>query len=212
MPREGAPGRTLTEAHAKTALAVHGLQAPRSLRAVNPDATVSGAAELGFPVVLKGEGVAHKTEAGAVVLGLGDPEAVRAAAEAMPADSFLVEEMIADGVAELLVGVVRDPAHGYVLTLAAGGTLTELMEDRGSVLVPASREEVREVIFGLKVGRLLNGYRGASAANVEAVLDAVMAVQAYVTNAHPREVEINPLICTPDRAVAADALIRIDGA
>jgi hypothetical protein len=111
--------------------------------------------------------------------------------------------------AELLVGVVRDPAHGYVLTLAAGGILTELLEDSACLLVPAPREEVAKALRSLKLARLLNGYRGAPAADIEAILDTVMAVQAYVASARPLEVEINPLMCGPGMAIAADALIRI---
>ena len=81
------------------------------------------AGSIGFPVVLKGEGVAHKTEAGAVRLGLRDAEAVKSAAGEMPTESFLVEEMVSGGIAEILIGIVRDPAHGFVLTLGAGGQL-----------------------------------------------------------------------------------------
>jgi hypothetical protein len=159
--------------------------------------------------VLKGEGHAHKTEAGAVALNLGDAAAVRRAAETMGARGYLIERMIGGTVAELLVGVLRDPAHGYVLTLAAGGTLAELLEDNAALLVPASRQAVGAALAGLRVARLLAGHRGAPAADVEAVVDAVMAVQAYVAAAHPAEVDINPLLCGPGAAVAADALIRL---
>ena len=120
------------------------------------------------------------------------------------------EEMVRDGVAELRVGVVRDPAHGFVLTIAAGGVLTELMRDSVSVLVPASRGAVRAGLEGLRIAPLLAGYRGGPGVDMGALLDAVAAVQAYVlANADTLdEVEINPLICTPSRAVAVDALIR----
>ncbi|MEM6677744.1 MAG: acetate--CoA ligase family protein, partial [Pseudomonadota bacterium] len=121
---------------------------------------------------------------------------------------FLVEEMVTGAVAELLVGVVADPAHGYVLTLAAGGTLTELLDDSTSLLIPAGREAVAEALDRLRIAPLLHGYRGRPAADIEAILDAVMAVQAYVTVARPQEIEINPLLCTPSGATAADALIR----
>jgi hypothetical protein len=129
----------------------------------------------------------------------------------MSADAFLVEEMIADGVAELLVGVVRDPAHGFVLTIGAGGTLAELFCDAASLLVPASEAEVASLLSRLRVASLLDGHRGGSPARRAAVLDAVMAIQAYVRDHADRlvELEVNPLICTPERAVAADALIRM---
>jgi succinyl-CoA synthetase beta subunit len=155
--------------------------------------------------------VAHKTEAGAVVLNLPNKAAVEAAAAGMQASSFLVEEMVTGMVAELLVGVVRDPAHGFVLTFGAGGTLTEILRDTVSMLVPSTRDDIRGALKKLKISPLLAGYRGAAAANLEAVLDAVMAVQSFVEAEAARleEIEINPLICTPSEAVAADALITI---
>lgn len=205
-----ADARTPSEAEAKAALAEFGLRVPRSERATTPAEAAAAADRVGFPVVLKGEGVAHKTEAGAVRLGLGDAAAVEAAAKAMPAGGFLVEEMITGAVAELLVGVTHDPAHGYVLTLGAGGVMTEILQDTRSLLIPASRASVAAALDRLKIAPLLRGYRGKPAAHLDAILDAVDAVQAYVTaNAGAvAECEINPLICTPDGAIAADALIR----
>jgi len=160
--------------------------------------------------VLKGENIAHKTEAGVVALNLGNAARVREAAEDMPAETFLVEEMITETVAELLVGVVLDPAHGYVLTVGAGGVLTELLEDTVSVLIPSRPEEVQAALGRLKIFRLLDGYRNLPRANIDAVVQAIMAVQAYVQANHGRieEVEINPLICGTKGAIAADALIR----
>ena len=112
--------------------------------------------------------------------------------------------------AELLVGVVRDPAHGYVLTLGAGGVLTELLRDTVSLLVPSGPEAVRAALARLNCAPLLRGYRGRPGADIDAICRAVDAVQSYViANADTvGEVEINPLICAPDRAVAVDALIR----
>ena len=209
LPPVACDARILTEMEAKGALSAAGLRVPASVRAENAKAAVEAAQSIGYPVVLKGEGIAHKTEAGAVVLNLSGAAELQEAAHAMPAESFLVEEMVTGTVAELLIGVVADPAHGYVLTLAAGGTLTEVIEDSASLLVPASRDAALAALNSLRIARLLAGYRGKPAADIDAILDAVMAVQAYVTGALPQEVEINPLLCGPDGAVAADALIRI---
>lgn len=209
----GAPravAATLSEAEAKARLAGFGLHVPRSTRAASAAEAARAASAIGFPAVLKAEGFAHKTEAGAVALGLADEAAVEAAARAMQAASFLVEEMVAGGVAELLVGVVRDPAHGFVLTLGAGGVLTELLGDTVSLLVPATRDEVAAALARLRIAPMLSGYRGKPAADLGAAVAGVMAVQAFVVEhaARVEEVEVNPLICTPTRAVAADALIR----
>ncbi len=200
-------GPVLTEAEAKHALAARGVVLPQAARADGINALKTAAHVIGFPVVLKGEGVAHKTEAGAVVVGLPDEAAVIAAGKAMPATSFLVEEMIADATVELLVGIVLDPVHGYVLTLAAGGTLTELMSDAANLVLPVTEQDIAAALDRLRIAPLLHGYRGGARVNTNAIIDAVLAVQSYVMAATPFEVEINPLMCGPDRAVAADALI-----
>ncbi|WP_226629518.1 acetate--CoA ligase family protein [Alloyangia pacifica] len=212
MPLNGQGAtRIYPEAEAKALLSAAGIRVPKSDRADCAETAGTCASAIGFPVVLKGEGIAHKTEAGAVVLNLGCREAVMEAATGMPAESFLVEEMIIGTVAELLIGVTRDPAHGFVLTLGLGGILTELIRDTASLLIPASREEVRGALTGLRTGALLTGYRGRPAADMEAVLDTIMALQELVRrhadNLH--EIEINPLICRTSGAVAADALIRM---
>jgi acyl-CoA synthetase (NDP forming) len=211
LPRQGNQPRIFNEAEAKALLKAAGLRVPKSMTAPTAENAPDVAVHIGFPVVLKGEGVAHKTEAGAVILGLDTPQAVRAAALSMPCDSFLVEEMVTGTVAELLIGVTRDPAHGFVLTLGLGGILTELINDTCSLLVPASRDAVRRALSDLRTSALLTGYRGRASADLDAILDAVMALQDFVADhaADLHEIEINPLMCLPDGAVAADALIRM---
>ena len=198
------------EGEAKAWLARFGLRVPRAKPARTVVAARAVAADIGYPVVLKGEGIAHKTEEGAVKLNLGSGQEVSDAAVAMPTDRFLVEEMVTGAVAELLVGVVKDPAHGFVLTLAAGGTLTEIMQDSASVLLPASDAALNAALDGLKIAPLLAGYRGAPAADRNAILRAVRSIEAYVVAEAEglEEIEINPLLCTPTEAVAADALMR----
>ncbi len=209
--REETGGGVLTEAVAKAALAKAGVAVPRSERVGTVAAAGAAAVRIGFPVVLKREGVAHKSEAGAVRLGLRTEGEVRAAADAMGGRGFLVEEMVGGAVAELLIGVLRDRVHGFVLTLGAGGVWTEILGDTQSLLLPVTGDEVRAALGQLKIALLLAGYRGAAPADQGAIVDTVLAVQVFV-EAHAdeiEEVEINPLICTADRAVAADALIRL---
>lgn len=211
LPRPSGASRIVGEAEAKALLAACGLPVPRALRTDDPARAAAG---IGFPVVLKGEGIAHKTEAGAVALGLTDAAAVARAAAAMPSTSFLVEEMVTGAVAELLIGVLKDPAHGFVLTLGLGGVLTEILRDTVSLILPATEADLRAALGRLRIAPLLAGYRGKPGVAFEAVIAAIMAVQAFVT-AHAatvEEVEINPLIATPDRVVAADALIRMGDA
>lgn len=129
----------------------------------------------------------------------------------MPCEKFLVEEMVTDTVAELLIGVVCDPAHGYVLTIAAGGVLTELLQDSQSLLIPTTEAEISRALQELRMSKILSGYRGGNAANIQAIINAVLSVQNFVlaNTSKVAEVEINPLLCGAERAVAADALIQI---
>lgn len=201
--------RMLDEADAKHLLARHGFDVPRGVEADGIDAALTVAGEIGFPVVLKGAGIAHKTEAGAVAVNLRDADALRRAAESMPTDRFLVEEMIGGAVGEMIVGVQLDPAHGFVLTLGAGGIVAELMTDTVSLLLPVTAAEIHAALSDLHIFSLLSGFRGAPAADICAVVDAILAVQDFVQENRARlvEAEVNPLLCTPSRAVAADALI-----
>jgi succinyl-CoA synthetase beta subunit len=165
-------------------------------------------------VALKALGVAHKTEAGAVALGLADAAAVAEAAGRMPAgQGFLVERMVEGAVAELIIGVVRDPAHGLALTIGAGGVLAELLADAGTLMLPTTEAEMRAAIAGLRTAPLLGGFRGRPRADLDAVVRAVTAVQNFATAHAGRllELDINPLIVTADGAVAADALVRLAG-
>lgn len=199
--------QVLTEANAKHALQQFELQVPTSEAVANLAGLAEAATRIGYPLVLKGEGIAHKTEAGAVVIGLRDEASLLAAAGRMPTTRFLVEQMIDDTAVELLVGVVLDPAHGYVLTLAAGGVLTEVLSDSASMTLPVTEQHILAALSRLRIAPLLAGYRGAAPVNQSAIVDAVLAVQSYVLAKTPYEVEINPLMCGPERAVAADALI-----
>lgn len=209
MPQQMGDEIILSEFEAKQLLSSFGVAVPMAVHAQCANSIENVSSQLNYPVVLKGEGLAHKSEAGAVVLNLTNSQAIEDAAKSMQAESFLIEEMVLDGVCELLVGVVRDPAHGYVLTIAAGGVMTEILQDRASLLIPATRSQVEEKLLSLKVAPLLAGFRGRPVANVNAILDAIMALQEFVKKHPVIEAEINPLICTQDHAIACDALIKI---
>lgn len=203
--------RLLTEAEGKTLLARHGVPVPQGARVATPAAAAEAAARIGFPVVLKALGVAHKTEAGAVALYLPDAAGVDTAAQRMGGAEFLVEDMVAGGLAEILVGILRDPAHGFVLTLGAGGVLTEVLADTTSLLLPVCADDIDAALDRLRIAPLLRGYRGKPAADRAALIAAILAVQdcAMAHAATLLELEINPLIATTDRAVAVDALIQL---
>ena len=199
---------TLSEAEAKTELAEYGLRVPEA-RVVSSD-QIAKMSDFPFPAVLKAQGIAHKSDSGGVALNLNSVQDVQQAAVRMGRDTFLIEEMIGGTVCEILVGVVADPAHGFVLTLAAGGVMTEVLRDSETLVLPVTKDDVVQAFRRLKIALVLNGYRGQPAASMSALVDAVMSVQAYVEQNMNDilEVEINPIIATPTAAIAVDALIR----
>ena len=210
------PVRMLDEWASTQALAGQGLVVPAA-EVVIAHVAVAAAERIGYPVVVKAvsETLAHKTEAGGVKLNLRNADEVRAAVAAMRhlSDRFLVERMARDVVAELIVGVHRDPQFGLALTVGAGGILVELLKDAVTLLLPASREDIRAALAKLKTWPLLTGFRGRPEGDVDAVVDAVMAVARYA-DAHAstlQELDVNPLLVLPrgQGTLAVDALIRL---
>ncbi|MGO9853367.1 MAG: acetate--CoA ligase family protein [Steroidobacteraceae bacterium] len=208
--------RALSEHDAKAALAAFGVRVPRSAVVRARDA--AGAAEaLGFPVVIKagGEALEHKSEVGGVVLNVHSAaEAAQAALRlARLSDTLLVEEMVGDGVAEVLVGVSVDPQFGQLLVLGAGGVLTELLRDSVTLLPPFDAAAVEAGLKRLRMAPLLRGFRGRPAGDVPALVQTALACARYAqANVETlAELDINPVIVRPEGsgAVAVDALIRL---
>ena len=199
----------VAEDAAKTALTEFGISIPAHKPGSLED-LVQWTATTKGPFVLKTTGVAHKSESGGVALSLTNSDAVRAAGANMQGDTFLIEEMIEGTIAELLVGVVKDPAHGFIMTIAAGGIFAEIVQDQVSMLLPASKGRLKQALTRLKIAKILMGYRNQPAADLDQIITAIDAVQSYVlANLETvEEVEVNPLIVTQERAIAVDALIR----
>jgi acyl-CoA synthetase (NDP forming) len=202
-----------SEKAAKDLLATFGLIVPEGRVCAAGDA-VAVAEQLGYPVTLKvsSAAIAHKTEAGGVVLNLRSADEVAAAAERLAklAPEVLVERMVTGAVAELILGLTRDPQFGTALVVGAGGILTELLHDSATLLLPTSETEIRAALAGLKCWPLVTGFRGRHG-DAEAVVHAVQALAAFAA-AHAgriEEVDVNPLLVTADGAVAVDALISM---
>ncbi|WP_062353407.1 acetate--CoA ligase family protein [Herbidospora yilanensis] len=153
---------------------------------------------LAYPLVLKALGPAHKTEVGGVVLGIASPEELHRAAarmrERLPGLPLWVEEQLTTPGVELIVGAHRDPHAGAVVTFGAGGVLAELIADTATALAPLTHRQARELIAATRVSRLLDGWRGAPPADLDAVAQ-VMVVLGDILEARPEltEIEINPL-------------------
>jgi len=190
----------------------YGIAVARSCAADSEDGALAAAAELGYPVVLKTDepGIAHKSDAGGVVLGLAGPAALTAAyrdlAERL-GRRVLVCETIPAG-PELSLGLARDHELGPLLVVGAGGVLVELLADRAVALPPVGPEQARAMLAELRVATLLAGTRGQPAADLGAVVAAITGLSqlAAELGGALEELDINPLICGPHGAVAVDAL------
>ncbi|MCC2112918.1 MAG: acetate--CoA ligase family protein, partial [Hyphomicrobiales bacterium] len=206
----------LDEAEAKSLLAAAGLSVPSGRRVETAMEAVEAARSIGFPVALKALGLAHKSEHGAVRLGLGDEAGVLAAANDLaPLGSGLfVERMVGDGVAELIVGITSDPQFGPVMTIGSGGVLVELIADSRTLLLSASRDDIEAALKALRLFPLLDGYRGRPRADVDAAIAAIEGIARFAADnaARVRELDINPLIvcATGKGAWIADALIVME--
>jgi acyl-CoA synthetase (NDP forming) len=203
--------RLIDEASAKQRLARLGVAVPTG-RVVGSDDVLSVAAEIGFPITLKALGHAHKSEAGAVKVGLRDADALAAAVAGMPSTpaGFLVESTVTDVVAEVLVTVRRDAPVGWLVTLGHGGVMTELWGDVTNLLAPETVAEVEAALLGLRSAPLLTGFRGRPAADVRALAELVVRLTDAVVGSDVVEVELNPVLVGTHGATAVDALLIVE--
>ena len=194
-------------------LAEYGIGVARAERAVGPREVLEAAERIGYPVVLKTDepAIAHKSDVGGVLLGIAGPEDLASAYADLAGrlgPAALVCESVPPGT-ELALGLVRDPALGPLVVVGAGGILVELIADRAVALPPVSAAQADALVSELRVGRLLGGTRGGAAADLAAVTRAItgLAELACELGEHIAALDINPLICGPHGAVAADALV-----
>ena len=209
----------IAEWQAKKILREAGIQTPDGrvcLEAELQDAAIS----LGYPLALKwaAEVIAHKTERGAVAIGITSLDELAIAARTMGerlgrdgvTAQFLLERMEPAPPVELLLNVRFDPQFGLVLAIGAGGMLSELLDDVVHVLLPATAESITHAIKSLRCAPLLFEFRGARGPGVAELCDAVSTLANLVEH-HPEkivEIEINPLFVTEGKATAIDALIQ----
>jgi acetate---CoA ligase (ADP-forming) len=217
-----APASELTPATLEATLSRYGIALPKSSAAATVAEAVSAAERIGFPVVLKisSRDILHKTEAGGVALDLRDRAAVQSAAETLLTaarasypdariDGFLVQEM-ASGI-EAIVGARSDPLYGPMLLVGAGGVLVELVEDAALRLLPMTADDVSEMVDGLKLARLLSGFRGRPAADRAALEATALALGRFFLDHRARisDVEINPLMVRPKGSGAVAVDVRV---
>lgn len=199
--------RIVDEAAAKARLRYLGLPVPEGRMVLRED-VATAAAEVGYPVTVKGLGIAHKSEVGAVKVGLPDEASLVAAVASMSDDmvKFLVEATVTDVVAEVLVAVRRDPPVGWLVTLGFGGVNTELWHDVTHLLAPVTANDVVAALARLRSAPLLTGFRGRPPADIGALADLVVAVVDSVVGTAAVEVELNPVLVGRHGATIVDAL------
>ncbi|HEY6377632.1 MAG TPA: acetate--CoA ligase family protein, partial [Candidatus Dormibacteraeota bacterium] len=204
---------TLREAEALELLSDYGVTTVACRQAESVAGALAAAVSIGWPVALKtaAPGVLHKSDAGGVRLALDDEAGLRAAYADIAArlgPRVVVAAMAPAGV-ELALGIVRDAQFGPLVVVAAGGLLVEAIADRRVVMPPVDRAQARALVDRLAVRRLLDGYRGQPAADLDAVADAVVSLAelAIELGESLDALDINPLIAGPDGCLAVDALV-----
>ncbi|HSC91917.1 MAG TPA: GNAT family N-acetyltransferase [Gaiellaceae bacterium] len=199
----------LAAADARRLLEAYGVPLVPERLAESAEEAVAAAQELGFPVVVKtAVPGAHKTEVGGIALDLSDADAVRAAAERIGAP-LLVQPMVRKGT-ELLAGLVQDPVFGPLVAFGPGGVFAELIGRAGFRIAPLTDVDAEELVTGGAAGRLVQGFRGAPAADVDALTDLVHRLGRLGEDLpQVAELDLNPVLALPDRCVAVDARVRV---
>lgn len=187
-------------------------------RVTTEDAAARAAAELGGAVALKADvaGIVHKSDAGAVALGLATEQAVRSAFGAMAGRfgdrlrGLQVQRMAPDGV-EVLAGVVQEPTFGPLVVFGSGGVTTDVLADRAARLAPLTDIDAAELVRAPRIAAILQGYRSHPAVDL-AGLEKLLVRLARLAADHPEiaEIDLNPVVARPDGVVAVDARVRVE--
>jgi acetyl coenzyme A synthetase (ADP forming)-like protein len=216
------PDGYLPAAAAYRVLEIYGIPAAPWAWATHPEETSLAAERIGFPVVLKAEApqLVHKSDIGAVRVGLANADAVRTAADEMvealdaaghAVSGFLVQRHLKQG-HEVIFGLSSDPRFGPVLMFGLGGRYVEVFNDVRFGVTPLTELEAREMITGIRGFKLLSGVRGEAAADLDVLTEVQLRI-AQLSVRHPRilELDINPFLAASERdaARAVDVRIRV---
>jgi acyl-CoA synthetase (NDP forming) len=207
--------KALDEHASKELLRAYGLTTTRERAVATLGDALAAAEEIGYPIALKmAGGDLHKTERGGVRLGVADADELAVAYrdfEARLGPRVLVQEMVPDG-CELLLGLVFDPQFGPMLTVGMGGIFVEVMKDFRMLPLlplPTTSSVVGDALASLRGAPLLHGVRGRPAVDFEAIVEAALSLATLASDLGDciAEVDVNPLVALPDRAVVVDALV-----
>jgi acetyl-CoA synthetase (ADP-forming) len=207
---------TLTEYESKQVLASYDLPVTREVLVHNSGDLLKAAEHIGYPLVIKGSAadIAHKTEAGLIRVDVrNDQEATAAFKEIRQAmngtgdGTVLVQQMVR-GQRELVVGLIRDPQFGPCVMFGLGGIFTEVLRDTVFRVAPLAKQDALDMIQEIRASKILEGIRGMAAVDKDMLAEILMAVgKIGMENDHIKEIDINPLIISDGKPVAADALV-----
>jgi acetyltransferase len=224
---QAAGATRLNELDALSLLDAYGIPAPAARLALDVEAAVAAATEVGYPVALKvvAPEIVHKTDVGGVRVDLSTAielreawaemaDAVDRAAPGIAVTGFLVQHMVGGGNAgggrETIVGLARDPVFGPLVMFGLGGVFVEALRDVAFRIAPLGALDAHDLIHSIRGFRLLEGIRGAEPADLAALADAVLRVaQLAIDFPQIAELDINPLLAFPDRVVAVDARVMV---
>ena len=213
-------GRTiLTLTESRDVLSLSKLPLNVSEFATSLEKALEIAASCGYPVVMKivSKDITHKTDVGGVRLNIASPDDLKEEYEDMMSsissqfpdatiEGVVIEEMLSGN--ELIIGSSTDPSFGPMIAFGLGGIFVEIYKDVAFRLVPISRQDAHELIHEIKGSKILQGYRGSPSVDEEELIDYLMAVSdLLVSNPEIEELDINPLIITPNGIKAIDARI-----
>jgi acetyltransferase len=218
-------GEILSENVSKAFLEAYEIPVTRPQLARSADEAVQVARQIGYPVVLKihSPQITHKTDVGGVMLNLGNEEAVRTAydqivtraAEKRPdaqVTGVTVQPNVTKGNGvELIIGTKKDPIFGAVIMVGMGGVAAEVFRDRALAMPPLNESLARRALESLKSWPLLQGYRGKPGVNIDRLIEILMRF-SYLVADYPeiKELDVNPLLVTPEDVIALDARVIID--
>jgi len=214
----------LSAPEAKQVADAYGLPVPQEGLATSPDDAAQLAQKMGFPVVLKivSPDILHKTEAGGVLVGVADAQAVRAGYDTIVANAkkynaaaqisgVQVQQMLPTGAQEVIVGAVTDQSFGKLVAFGLGGVLVEVLKDVTFRLAPATRDDALSMLDGIQAAEMLKGVRGGEAVDREALASIIERVSQLVSDfPEISEVDLNPVFATPQGATAVDVRILVD--
>ena len=212
--------KTLSEIESKALLAAYGIAAPKEALVRSEAEAVRAAKKIGFPLVAKlvSPALAHKSDIGAVILGLESVQDVRAAYKRLTGpvakrarvtlDGALIAEQLSDGL-ELVLGMNRDPEMGPVILFGAGGVELELSRDVALAAPPLDERAAKALIARTRVSQLIRGYRGKPALDMKALASALIGLSQLVIDAGPRidSIDVNPFLLKRRGGFALDALV-----